>query len=588
MMDQTVHERTKLLRRLSDASDPESVHRYRRRSSAALQGVFEDEDEDDDGHSDDVDTSAIWTTVPVLLIGVFVANADGSLVIASSQSIASEFNALTDASWLVTSYVLAQCAIQPLYGKLSDIFGRKDNLAVSYIFFAAGCLLCAVSTAYWQILAGRAISGIGGAGMTALVSIIIADMVPVRNVAAWRGFVNVAATVGRSLGGPVGGLLIDTVGWRWSFGGQVPLTMIGLLLLMWRVPAHTENTQESEQNLPLLQKVKRIDTAGAVALAATISSFLLTLDFVAKEYPWYIILAVAVVCVVFGSVFYAVERWWAKEPILPIKLITKRAAFTSYLIAGVQTAAQFGFFYAIPLYFQLAAEVSVSQAGLRLVPSVIGNATGGLFSGLLITKTGRYKYLTILGSVAATTAYTVVLLRWHGATGWSNVWYTFFGGFGMGTIQSTTFIHLAASLDQSEMAIAGTALYVAQNVFMLIGIQLATTVLHAGLRTNLENSLQGIKHKSKVMLQRIMDDRVTNDNTDHRAGSFERHLYPATPTSCETNCRTSLHSELKLHPWQVSALPHRILADLIQLLLFVSQLSEFCLDFLYVKRESDR
>jgi len=500
-MSEAPDESTKLLRRLSDASavsDPENVHQIRRRSSFALQGVIEDYEDDDGGLDKTGDTSGIWTTVPVLLIGVFVANADGSLVIASSQSIASEFNALSGASWLVTTYVLAQCATQPLYGKLSDIFGRKDNLAVSYIFFAMGCLLCAVSSAYWQVLAGRAISGIGGAGMTALVSIIIADMVPVRNVAAWRGFVNVAATVGRSLGGPVGGWLIDTVGWRWSFGGQVPLTMIGLLLLLWRVPAHTDKRHEAEQELPLRQKLKRIDTAGAVALAATITSFLLALDSVAKEYAWYIILAAALLFVGFGSIFYTIERWWAKEPILPIELVTKRAAFTSYLLAGMQTAAQFGFFYAIPLYFQLAADVSVSQAGLRLVPSVVGNATGGLLSGLVITKTGRYKYLTIMGSVASTTAYAIVLLRWHGATGWSDVWYTFFGGFGMGTMQSTTFIHLAASLDQSEMAIAGTALYVAQNVFMLLGIQLATTVLHAQLRTNLENSLHGIKHKSKV------------------------------------------------------------------------------------------
>ena len=253
-MSEAPDESTKLLRRLSDASavsDPENVHQIRRRSSLALQGVIEDYEDDDGGLDKTGDTSGIWTTVPVLLIGVFVANADGSLVIASSQSIASEFNALSGASWLVTTYVLAQCATQPLYGKLSDIFGRKDNLAVSYIFFAMGCLLCAVSSAYWQVLAGRAISGIGGAGMTALVSIIIADMVPVRNVAAWRGFVNVAATVGRSLGGPVGGWLIDTVGWRWSFGGQVPLTMIGLLLLLWRVPAHTDKRHEAEQELPL-------------------------------------------------------------------------------------------------------------------------------------------------------------------------------------------------------------------------------------------------------------------------------------------------------------------------------------------------
>lgn len=144
---------------------------------------------------------AIWTVVPFSLLGVFVANADGSLVVASSQQIASEFNALANASWIVTSFVLAQCATQPLYGKLSDIFGRKSNLTVSYLLFAAGCFLCGIGRTYGQVLAGRAISGMGGAGMTALVSIIIADMVPVREVASWRSYVNVAATGGRAVGG---------------------------------------------------------------------------------------------------------------------------------------------------------------------------------------------------------------------------------------------------------------------------------------------------------------------------------------------------------------------------------------------------
>lgn len=519
-MPETADENTRLLRRLSNAStfsDPENIKRLRR-SSSAFAGTLEDVGEDE--HDKDPElASAAWTTIPILLIGVFVSNADGSLVVASSQSIASEFNALSDASWLVTSFILAQCAIQPTYGKLADVFGRKDNLAIAYFLFAAGCLLCAVAQTYWQVLLGRAISGIGGAGMTALVSIIIVDMVPVRNVAAWRGFVNVAATVGRSLGGPIGGLLIDTVGWRWSFGGQVPPTVIGLLLLLWFVPAETAKNSESEVQLSFSQKVRRIDFTGAATLAGAISAFLLALDSVANESPWYILLITCSLAVVLGVVFIIVEKSWASEPVLPIELITKRAAYTSYLIAGLQTSAQFGLFYAIPLYFQLAAKASVSQAGLRLVPSVVGNALGGILSGFLITRSGKYKLLTVFASIAATAAYTLVYFRWHGATSWADVWYTGFGGFGTGTIQSTTFIHLAASLEPSEMAIAGTDLYVAQSVFMLIGIQLAQTVLHAGLRVNLEDSLKGIKHKRKVSLENVplwnCGIGETNCVTDH-------------------------------------------------------------------------
>lgn len=148
----------------------------RRHSSAGLQPEYHQHTSATkhwQGSSEDHETPttlSIWTVVPILLLGVFVANADGSLVIASSQHIASEFQRLSQASWLVTSYVLAQCASQPLYGKLSDIFGRKSNLIAAYVFFTVGCFLCGIGKVYWIVIVGRIISGIGGAGMTAIVS----------------------------------------------------------------------------------------------------------------------------------------------------------------------------------------------------------------------------------------------------------------------------------------------------------------------------------------------------------------------------------------------------------------------------------
>jgi hypothetical protein len=131
---------------------------------------------------------------------------------------------------------------------------------------------------------------------------------------------------------------------------------------------------------------------------------------------------------------------------------------------------------------------------------VVGNAIGGLLSGYVISSTGRYKYLTTFASASACVGYCLILIRWRGETSWAEVLYIFLGGFGQGIIQSTTFIHLAASLDESEIAIAGTALYLAQNLFVLVGIQLATAILHSRLYATLPRGLEGIKHKSKVYL----------------------------------------------------------------------------------------
>lgn len=321
-------------------------------------------------------------------------------------------------------------------------------------------------------------------------------MVPVRDVAKWRSYVNVAATLGRSIGGPLGGWLTDSIGWRWSFNGQVPPTLLGLILILWKIPSHTSK-EEQGTDQPL-QKIRRVDFLGASLLAATISAFLLTLDFVSNGSSWVSISIPAVSFLLLIVAFYLVERGWAKEPILPLDLITKRDVFTPYLITGFQMAAQFGIMYSVPIYFQIATGASVTVAGAHLVPAVVGNATAGLLSGHIITKTGRYKNLTIMGSAVASIGYLLLVVRWKGQTGWIEGLYIFLGGFGAGTLQSTTFVHLAASLDHSEIAIAGTAHYLAGTVFMLTGVQLSQTVVHARLRVLLNASLDGFKHKNKV------------------------------------------------------------------------------------------
>jgi hypothetical protein len=155
--------------------------------------------------------SGTAATISLLLIGVFVANADGSLVLATNSAISSSFSALQSASWLTSSYVMANCAAQPIVGKLSDIFGRKAVLLVCYGLFALGTSLCGSGQTMWQVIVGRSIAGLGGAGMGVIVAIVITDLVPLRDVASWRSYVNVVATTGRMVGAPVGGWLADLV-----------------------------------------------------------------------------------------------------------------------------------------------------------------------------------------------------------------------------------------------------------------------------------------------------------------------------------------------------------------------------------------
>ena len=151
----------------------------------------------------------------MLLLGVFVSQTDQSLVLATYSKVASDFNDFESASWIISAYILAQCVAQPLYGKLSDIYGRKACLQTSYFLFTLGTAGTGLGQTMGQVIAARALQGCGAAGMTSMVSIIVTDLVPLHEVATLRSYINVLQTTGRSCGGVIGGALTQALGWRW-------------------------------------------------------------------------------------------------------------------------------------------------------------------------------------------------------------------------------------------------------------------------------------------------------------------------------------------------------------------------------------
>ncbi|KAE9364881.1 major facilitator superfamily transporter [Stipitochalara longipes BDJ] len=442
--------------------------------------------------------------ISILLIGVFIANADTSLVLATSGTISSEFNDLENAGWLITSYTLAMCATQSLYGKLSDIYGRKSTILASYVFFAVGCAICGLGQSIQQVVLGRVLAGVGGAGIHCLVSIVIADLVPLRDVAVWRSYANIAATTGRSLGGPIGGYLTDEIGWRWSFLGQCPPTLLALALVAWKlqIPSlATESTQSA------LSKLRRVDFLGAIFLSVSIVCGLLVLDLGGQRIPWtdpkiLLLLGASVMTL---NIFVLVEAAWAKEPIFPLRLLLNRDVITSYVNLGFQTGAQGAMMLLVPMYFQVSAHASLTNAGAHLMPSVIGNAIGGLLAGFVIQKTGRYKLIAVIGAIASTTSYTLMMLRWHGHTSFLESLYIIPGGFGNGIALSAMFVALTAGIEHCEMAIGSSGLYLSSSVGMVTGISIASALLQSTLRKQLRISLEGIDGMQDIINRALSD-----------------------------------------------------------------------------------
>ncbi|CAK7215872.1 hypothetical protein SEUCBS140593_002677 [Sporothrix eucalyptigena] len=439
--------------------------------------------------------STILRVVLVLMIGVVVSNADGSLMLATHPVIASEFNDLEDSSWLFGGFILASAATQTMYGKLSDIYGRKNMILLSYILFALGCGMVGAGQTLFQVILGRVISGGGGAGMTALVSILISDLLPIRDVATWRAYINVAATTGRSLGGPLGGWLADVIGWRWSFIGQVPFMLIATVLCQIYLPSNARNFKggkyvEPDNSVSAWDKLKRVDFLGSLLLALTLLAFLVPMEIGGSKVPWSspIIPALFASAIVLFVLFIRTEKR-AVEPVVPLSIFRIRDANLSIFIQMAQLSAQLGLMFSVPLYFKASASVSNTEAGAHLFPAVAGNAVGGIISGIYIKKTGRYRNMIRLAALSASLSYISLLFRWNGHTNWFESLYIIPGGFGAGIVQSAVFISLQAVVEPRYMAPAISILYLSSTCAMIIGLTCSSTIMQATLKPALSKNL---------------------------------------------------------------------------------------------------
>ena len=287
--------------------------------------------------------AAILGPIAMLYVGVWLASVDATMVVAIYNTISSDFGRFQDAMWILAAYHLGILPAQPLYGKLSDIFGHKSVLTIAYALFGIGCIVCGLGNSVLPFAVGRVIGGVGGAGMRSLVSSLVVQLVPLRDVAVWRSWMYVMATFGRSVGAPLGGILADSIGWRGSFLYQAPLALIVLALVWWKLPSEFEHDTIARENStvettghPISSKFRRIDFPGAFLIAISMVALLLALNFASKRLKLFDPLVIGLILLWISSsfLFLLVEARFASEPIIPLRLLLERDVLTAYLIIG--------------------------------------------------------------------------------------------------------------------------------------------------------------------------------------------------------------------------------------------------------------
>ncbi|THH04876.1 hypothetical protein EW146_g10056 [Bondarzewia mesenterica] len=446
---------------------------------------------DVNGNSDSDATKsfgALATTILPMVIGTFLAAMDATIVASSYASIGSELNQLQSTSWIATGYMLTLASFQPLYGKLSDIFGRKPCLLFAYVIFALGCTWCGLARNMNELIAARAFAGVGGGGMTTIVSIIMSDIVPLRSRGTWQGLINIVFATGSATGAPLGGILADSIGWRWAFLIQVPATLAAIISVS--IALKIPKPEASH----LYDKLKRVDFAGAFTLVIAILSLLLGLDR-GGNVSWNdtLTLLCLVSFAVCSALFGLIETRIAGEPFAPKRIVVNPALLASYLCNFFCVASSMILIFYVSLYTQAVLNKSAADAGLALIPSIVGGVAGSLLGGVVMQTTGKYHAYTIATYVCMVIGAAIIALT-TGA-----VVHSFLGmevglvlmSIGNGSGITTTLIALIANAGTTDQAVATAVSYLFRSLGSVVGLSVGSTLFQDTLRKYLHARLVG-------------------------------------------------------------------------------------------------
>jgi EmrB/QacA subfamily drug resistance transporter len=344
-----------------------------------------------------------------LMLGMLLAALDQTIVSTALPTIVGDLGGLSRYAWVGTAYILAQTISTPMYGKLGDLYGRKRLLRIAIVIFLLGSILCGLAQDMNQLIAFRALQGLGAGGLIVSAFAVIGDVVPPRERGRYQGYMGGVFAFASVLGPLIGGFLVDNFSWRWVFYVNVPVGIVALIVVGAVLPEIAG------------RKAHRLDIEGAVLLIVWAGLLTLGLTWGGTTYPWgsgtiISIFAVGVVAIV----LFVLQERRAAEPIIPLHLFRNSIFSCSATIGFLVACAMFGAIFYLPLFLQIVQGATPTSSGLRLLPLMAGLLVASISSGRAITRMGRYRPFPIAGTaliavgmwllsrISATTSYASV------------------------------------------------------------------------------------------------------------------------------------------------------------------------------------
>ncbi|MEU0402308.1 MFS transporter [Streptomyces sp. NPDC006197] len=407
----------------------------------------------------------VLVAIGALLLGMLLAALDQTIVSTALPTIVSELGGMEHLSWVVTAYMLASTAGTPLWGKLGDQYGRKKLFQGAIVVFLVGSALCGIAQNMPQLIAFRAIQGLGGGGLMVLSMAIVGDLVSPRERGKYQGLFGAVFGATSVLGPLLGGLFTEHLSWRWVFYINLPIGVVALFVIA------------AVLHIPVRSTRHTIDYLGTLLIASVATCLVLVASLGGTTWAWGSaqIIGLAVLGAVLLVWFLYVERR-AAEPVLPLKLFRIRTFSLVSVISFVVGFAMFGAMTYLPTFLQVVQGVTPTMSGVHMLPMVLGMLITSTASGQIVSRTGRWKVFPIAGT--ALTCLGLLLL--HRLTETSSTWSMsvcfFVFGAGLGLVMQVLVLVVQNAVSYEDLGVATSGATFFRSIGASFGVAVFGTV----------------------------------------------------------------------------------------------------------------
>jgi EmrB/QacA subfamily drug resistance transporter len=405
------------------------------------------------------------------MLGMFLGAIDQTIVATALPAMAGELHGMEYMAWVVSAYLLTSTAATPIYGKLSDLYGRRPLFITAIGIFLLGSLVGALAQNMATLIAGRAIQGLGGGGLISLAQTIIADLVPPRERARYQAYFSTVWTVS-TIGGPMlGGFLVDVASWRWVFWINLPIAVAAFAIC---------NT--ALKRLPIFQRDRKIDYLGAALMVPAIVALLLVTSWGGNEFAWTspVILGLLAAAIVLIGLL-VLQEFRAEDPLLPLRLFRNNVFVIGNSLGFLMGATSVGATIFLPLFLQVVIGASAGNSGLLITPMMIGISIGAFATSQFVRRTGRYKFVPLI-SFALSAASFLAFIAVTPAT--PAILYTIFLttlGLGFGPLGPMVGISVQNAVELRDLGTATSLTSFFRSMGGAFGVSVMGAILFAGL-----------------------------------------------------------------------------------------------------------